>query len=75
LAPCFREAGLGFYAVEYPGYAPYTSIVDVGARIFSWLPASLLVRDLRLLEGKRHNNVLDQPATLQELMRSAREGT
>ncbi|MFY0523056.1 alpha/beta hydrolase [Archangium gephyra] len=179
LAQRFQEAGLGFYAVEYPGYGlaaqqgpsetgiyaaaetalehlhqklgvprertvlqgqslgsgvavemakrghgsrlvlitPYTSIVDVGARIFSWLPASLLVRDpfdsaakapgltlpvlivhgtrdevipvdmgqrlgtlfpnatVRLLEGKHHNNVLDQPATLQELMEFARSAT
>ncbi|MFE8598326.1 alpha/beta hydrolase [Archangium violaceum] len=107
LAQRFQEAGLGFYAVEYPGYGlateqgpseagiyvaaetaldhlhqelsvppertvlqgqslgsgvavemarrgqgarlvlitPYTSIVDLGARLFSWLPVSLLVRD------------------------------
>ena len=173
------EAGLGFYAVEYPGYGlaavgqgpsekgiyaaaeralahlheelgvprertvlqgqslgsgvavemakrglgtrlvlitPYTSIVEVGARIFPWLPASLLVRDpfdsaakapelklpvlivhgtrdevipvdmgqrlgtlfpnatTRILEGRRHNDVLDQPAILQELVRFARDG-
>jgi len=178
LAQRFQEEGLGFYAVEYPGYGlaaeqgpsetgiyaaaetalehlrhqlgvprertvlqgqslgsgvavemaqrghgsrlvlitPYTSIVDVGARLFSWLPASLLVRDpfdnaakapalklpvliihgtrdevipvdmgqtlgtlfpnatVRLLEGKRHNDVLDRPAVLQELMEFARDG-
>jgi uncharacterized protein len=180
LAQRYQEAGLGFYAVEYPGYGlaaaagqgpsekgiyaaaetalehlhgplgvprertvlqgqslgsgvavemakrghgvrlvlltPYTSIVEVGARIFPWLPASLLVRDpfdsaakapglelpvlivhgtrdevipvdmgqtlgtlfpnatMRILEGKHHNDVLDQRATLQELMRFAREG-
>ena len=178
LAQRFQEAGLGFYAVEYPGYGlaaqqgpsetgiyaaaetalehlhqkldvprqrtvlqgqslgsgvavemakrghgsrlvlitPYTSIVDLGARLFSWLPASLLVRDpfdsaakapglklpvlivhgtrdevipvdmgqtlgtlfpnatVRLLQGKRHNDVLDQPAVLQELMEFARDG-
>ncbi|WP_152621848.1 alpha/beta hydrolase [Archangium violaceum] len=179
LAQRFQEAGLGFYAVEYPGYGlaavqapsetgiyaaaetalehlhqqlgvpreltvlqgqslgsgvavemakrghgsrlvlitPYTSIVELGARLFSWLPASLLVRDpfdnaakapglklpvlivhgtrdevvpvdmgqtlgtlfpnatVRLLEGKRHNDVLDQPATLQELVRFAQGGS
>ncbi|PTL85619.1 alpha/beta hydrolase [Vitiosangium sp. GDMCC 1.1324] len=178
LAQRFQEAGLGFFAVEYPGYglaaeqgpsetgiyaaaqtalehlhntlgvprertvlqgqslgsgvavemakrghgsrlvliSPYTSIVEMGARVFPWLPASLLVRDrfdsaakapglklpvlivhgtrdevipvdmgqrlgtlfpnasLRILEGKGHNDVLDGPATLQELMRFAREG-
>jgi alpha-beta hydrolase superfamily lysophospholipase len=107
LAQRFQEAGLGFYAVEYPGYglaagqgpsekgiyaaaeaalthlhetlgvprertvlqgqslgsgvavemakrghgarlvliSPYTSITEIGARIFPLLPASLLVRD------------------------------
>jgi len=179
LAQHFQEAGLGFYAVEYPGYGlaavgqgpsekgiyaaaeralahlhgalgvpkertvlqgqslgsgvavemakrglgtrlvlitPYTSIVEVGARIFPWLPASLLVRDpfdsaakapelklpvlivhgtrdevipvdmgqrlgtlfpnatTRILEGKRHNDVLDRPDILQELVRFARDG-
>jgi hypothetical protein len=180
LAQHFQEAGLGFYAVEYPGYGlaavgqgpseqgiyaaaeralahlhgalgvpkestvlqgqslgsgvavemakrglgtrlvlitPYTSIVEVGARIFPWLPASLLVRDpfdsaakapglklpvlivhgtrdevipvdmgqrlgtlfpnatTRILEGKRHNDVLDRPDILQELVRFARDGS
>ncbi|OJT22046.1 alpha/beta hydrolase [Archangium sp. Cb G35] len=178
LAQRFQEAGLGFYAVEYPGYGlaaaqgpsesgiyaaaetalehlyqqlgvprertvlqgqslgsgvavemakrghgsrlvlitPYTSIVELGARLFSWLPASLLVRDpfdnaakapglklpvlivhgtrdevvpvdmgqrlgtlfpnatVRILVGKRHNDILDLPTTLQELVRFAREG-
>jgi hypothetical protein len=179
LAQRFQEAGLGFYAVEYPGYGlaavgqgpsekgiyaaaeralahlhgelgvprertvlqgqslgsgvavemakrglgtrlvlitPYTSIVEVGARIFPWLPARLLVRDpfdsaakapelklpvlivhgtrdevipvdmgqrlgtlfpnatTRILEGKSHNNVLDRPDTLQELVQFARDG-
>lgn len=178
LAQRFQEAGLGFFAVEYPGYglaaeqgpsetrifaaaqtaleylhntlgvprermvlqgqslgsgvavemakrgygsrlvliSPYTSIVEMGARVFPWLPASLLVRDpfdsaakapglklpvlivhgardevipvdmgqrlgtlfpnatVRLLEGKHHNDVLDRPETLQELMRFVREG-
>ncbi|WNG35527.1 alpha/beta hydrolase [Archangium violaceum] len=103
----FKEAGLGFYVMEYPGYGlaaergpseqgiyaaaevalahlhgalgvprertvlqgqslgsgvavemarrglgarlvlltPYTSLVDMGARVFPWLPARLLVRD------------------------------
>jgi len=180
LAQHFQEAGLGFYAVEYPGYGlaavgqgpsekgiyaaaeralahlhgalgvpkertvlqgqslgsgvavemakrglgtrlvlitPYTSIVEVGARIFPWLPASLLVRDpfdsaakapelklpvlivhgtrdevipvdmgqrlgtlfpnatTRILEGKRHNDVLDRPDILQEMMEFARDAT
>ncbi|HYO57243.1 alpha/beta hydrolase [Archangium sp.] len=178
LAQRFQEAGLGFYAVEYPGYGlaagqgpseagiyaaaevalehlhqklgvprertvlqgqslgsgvavemakrghgtrlvlitPYTSIVDLGARIFPWLPASLLVRDpfdsaakapglelpvlivhgtrdevipvdmgqrlgtlfpsatVRLLEGRSHNDVLDRPSVLRELMEFARGG-
>jgi alpha-beta hydrolase superfamily lysophospholipase len=178
LAQHFHEEGLGFYAVEYPGYGlaagqglsetgiyaaaetalehlhkvlsvpreltvlqgqslgsgvavemakrghgarlvlitPYTSIVEVGARAFPWLPASLLVRDpfdsaakapglklpvlivhgtrdevipvdmgqrlgtlfpnatTRILEGKHHNDVLDQPAILQEMVRFARAG-
>ncbi|WNG47741.1 alpha/beta hydrolase [Archangium minus] len=178
LAQRFQEAGLGFYAVEYPGYGlavgqgpsevgiyaaaetalehlyrelgvprertvlqgqslgsgvavemakrghgarlvlitPYTSIVDVGARLFPWLPASLLVKDpfdsaakapglklpvliihgtqdevvpvdmgqrmgtlfpnatTRILEGKRHNDVLDRPAILQEMMEFVRDG-
>ncbi|HEX8818978.1 MAG TPA: alpha/beta hydrolase [Archangium sp.] len=179
LAQRFQEAGLGFYAVEYPGYGlaavgqgpsekgiyaaaeaalehlyrdlgvprertvlqgqslgsgvavemakrghgtrlvlitPYTSIVEVGARVFPWLPASLLVRDpfnsaakapgltlpvfiihgtrdevipvdmgqrmgtlfpnatTRILEGKHHNDVLDRPDILQELVRFARDG-
>lgn len=108
LAQEFQQAGLGFYAVEYPGYGlaaaqgpseaglyaaaeaalehlhrelgvprerlvlqgqslgsgvavemarrgygtrlvlitPYTSLADVGARLFPWLPARLLVRDV-----------------------------
>lgn len=179
LAQRYQEAGLGFFAVEYPGYGlaaagqgpsekgiyaaaetaleylhgplgvprertvlqgqslgsgvavemakrgqgvrlvlltPYTSLVEVGARIFPWLPARLLVRDpfdsaakaptlelpvlivhgtrdevipvdmgqtlgtlfpnatVHILEGKHHNDVLDQPATLQELMRFVRGG-
>ncbi|MCY1077933.1 alpha/beta hydrolase [Archangium lansingense] len=179
LAQRFQEAGLGFYAVEYPGYGlaaaqgpsetgiyaaaetalehlhqklgggprertvlqgqslglgvavemakrghgsrlvlitPYTSIVDLGARLFSWLPASLLVRapldsaakapalklpvliihgtrdevipvdmgqrlgalfpnaTVRLFEGKRHDDVLDRPAVLLEMMEFARDG-
>ena len=179
LAQRFQDAGLGFYAVEYPGYGlaavgqgpsekgiyaaaeralahlhgelgvprertvlqgqslgsgvavemakrglgtrlvlitPYTSIVEVGARIFPWLPARLLVRDpfdsaakapelklpvlivhgtrdevipvdmgqrlgtlfpnatTRILEGKSHNDVLDRPDILQELVRFARDG-
>lgn len=179
LAQRFQEAGLGFFAVEYPGYGlaavgegptergiyaaaetalahlrgalgvprertvlqgqslgsgvavemamrghgtrlvlitPYTSIVEVGARVFPWLPASLLVRDpfdnaakapglklpvlivhgtrdevipvdmgqrlgtlfpnatTRILEGKRHNDVLDRLDILQELVRFARDG-
>jgi hypothetical protein len=179
LAQRFQEAGLGFYAVEYPGYGlaavgqgpsekgiyaaaeralahlhgalgvprertvlqgqslgsgvavemakrglgtrlvlitPYTSIVEVGARIFPWLPARLLVRDpfdsaakapglklpvlivhgtrdevipvdmgqrlgtlfpnatTRILEGKSHNDVIDRPDILQELVRFARDG-
>lgn len=95
---------------------PYTSIVEVGARVFPWLPASLLVRDpfnsaakapgltlpvfiihgtrdevipvdmgqrmgtlfpnatTRILEGKHHNDVLDRPDILQELVRFARDG-
>jgi hypothetical protein len=180
LAQRFQEVGLGFYAVEYPGYGlaaagqgpsekgiyaaaesalahlrgqlgvprertvlqgqslgsgvavemakrglgtrlvlitPYTSIVEVGARIFPWLPARLLVRDpfdnaakapglklpvlivhgtrdevipvdmgqrlgtlfpnatTRILEGKRHNDLLDRPAVLQEMMEFARDAT
>lgn len=178
LAQRFQEAGLGFYAVEYPGYGlavgqepsetgiyaaaevalghlyrelgvprertvlqgqslgsgvavematrghgtrlvlitPYTSIVEVGARLFPWLPASLLVKDpfdsaakapglklpvlivhgtrdevvpvdmgqrmgtlfpnatTRILEGRRHNDVLDRPAILLEMMDFVREG-
>ena len=177
LAQRFQEAGLGFYAVEYPGYGlaagqgpseagiyaaaetalehlhrelgvprertvlqgqslgsgvavemakrghgarlvlitPYTSITELGARIFPWLPASLLVRDrfdsaakapglklpvlivhgtrdavipvdmgqrlgtlfpnaaVRLLEGVHHNDVLDRPSVLRELMEFARQ--
>ncbi|EAU61803.1 hydrolase of the alpha/beta superfamily [Stigmatella aurantiaca DW4/3-1] len=108
LAQAFQEAGLGFYAVEYPGYGlargresseqglyaaaevalehlhrelgvarertvlqgqslgsgvavemarrgrgarlalitPYTSIPDIGARLFPWLPVRLLARDV-----------------------------
>jgi hypothetical protein len=178
LAQHFQEEGLGFYAVEYPGYGlaggqglsetgiyaaaetalehlhgalsvpreltvlqgqslgsgvavemakrghgarlvlitPYTSIVEVGARVFPWLPARLLVRDpfdnaakapglklpvlivhgtqdevipvdmgqrlgtlfpsatTRILKGRHHNDVLDQPAILQEMVRFARAG-
>jgi hypothetical protein len=117
-------AGLGFYVVEYPGYArarhaasahtPYASIVEVGARVLPWLLANLLVRDpfdyavkspglrlsvlivhgtrdevmhgeaaggalpeaaTRIFEEKRHNDVLEQPAILQEVVRFAQDGT
>jgi hypothetical protein len=179
LAQYFKEEGLGFYSVEYPGYGlaaagqgpsekgiyaaaeaalehlhgalsvpreltvlqgqslgsgvavemakrghgarlvlitPYTSIVEMGARVFPWLPARLLVRDpfdsaakapglklpvliihgtrdevipvdmgqrmgtlfpsatTRILDDRRHNDVLDHPAILQEMVRFARAG-
>jgi uncharacterized protein len=178
LAQRFQEAGLGFYAVEYPGYglaagqepsekgiyaaaeaalahlhgtlgvprertvlqgqslgsgvavemakrghgarlvliSPYTSITEMGARIFPLLPASLLVRDpfdsaakapgielpvlivhgtrdevipvdmgqrlgtlfpnatVSLLEDRSHNDVLERPAILLEMMEFARDG-
>ena len=180
LARHYQEAGLGFYAMEYPGYGlmaeqgppseegiyeaaevvlehlkrelgvpqertglqgqslgsgvavemakrghgerlvlltPYTSVADMGARVFPWLPVRLLVRDrfdsaakapglelpvlivhgtrdevvpvdmgqslgklfpnatVRILAGRTHNDVLDRPAVLEELMEFARGGT
>lgn len=179
LAQRYQEAGLGFYAVEFPGYGlaaeqgpseegayaaaetalgylsrelgvprertvlqgqslgsgvavemakrghgvrlvlitPYTSIVDMGAKIFPWLPVRLLARDrfdsaskapglklpvlivhgtrdeviptdmgrrmgalfpnatVRLMEGRRHNDILGRPEILHELTEFARGGT
>ncbi len=180
LALHYQEAGLGFYAVEYPGYGlmaeqgppseegiyeaaevalahlkgelgvprertvlqgqslgsgvavemakrghgerlvlltPYTAIADVGARVFPWIPVRLLMKDrfdsaakapglelpvlivhgtrdevvpvdmgqslgklfpnatVRILEGRTHNDVLDRPEVLEDLMEFARGGT
>ncbi|QRN93074.1 alpha/beta hydrolase [Archangium violaceum] len=176
LAQHYQEAGLGFYAVEFPGYGlateqgpseegsyaaaetaleylhrelgvprertvlqgqslgsgvavemakrghgvrlvlitPYTSIVDMGAKVFPWLPVRLLARDrfdsaskapelklpvlivhgtrdeiiptdmgrrmgtlfpnatVRLIEGRRHNDILGLPDTLHELTEFSR---
>jgi uncharacterized protein len=44
--------------------------VDMGQTLGTLFPNATV----RLLEGKHHNDVLDQPDTLQELMRFAQGG-
>ena len=38
MAPCFREAGLGFYAVEYPGYVVRGGAAAVRDRLLGRRP-------------------------------------